>query len=186
MRGELIVQDTFFSVFAQKEAKRFKLKVGVFLFLIQNEHLLMLRRHQTGIDDNLYLVPMGAHDGKESLSEAMKREAYEEAGIILHPKELVVCHVMHRYHPMPQGLSFEQIDVFFKANRYDGRIENKEPDKCNELAFYPLNDLPVNTASFIQQAIVCMERGDFFSEFGWENTPKKSCCLGKNAETSAG
>lgn len=47
------------SVFAEKELKRFKLKVGIFFILINEERILLMRRFQTGIDDGNYVVPMG-------------------------------------------------------------------------------------------------------------------------------
>jgi 8-oxo-dGTP pyrophosphatase MutT (NUDIX family) len=159
----------FLSIFAQKESQRFKLKVGVFLFLIQDGHILLLRRYRTGIDDGMYVVPMGGHDGLEPLTNSIIREANEEANITLQPEQLQVCHVMHRFHPMPDNLSFEQIDIFFKAESYAGVIENMEPHKCDELEFYSLNALPEKTVGFIRHAIECMRQGQCYSEFGWEN-----------------
>ena len=159
--------NTFLSIFAQKELKRFKLKVGVFLFLVQNEQILLLRRHQTGIDDGHYVVPMGAIEGNETITQAIVREAAEEANIRLQPEHLQVCHLMHRFHPMPQGLSFEQIDIYFRAHTYEGIIENLEPHKCDELKFYLLDHIPEKTVPFIKHAIDCMRKGQFFSEFGW-------------------
>lgn len=158
----------FLSLFAQKEMQRFKLKLGVFLFLIQNQNILLLKRHQTGIDDGSYVVPMGGIEGGESLTSALIREAHEEVNIRLNPENLEVCHLMHRFHPMPQGLSFEQADVFFRTNTYEGIIENLEPNKCDELKFYPLTNLPEKTAPFIRHAIDCVQRRQFYSEFGWE------------------
>ncbi len=159
----------FLSVFAQKESQRFKLKVGVFLFLIQDDRILLLRRYRTGIDDGMYVVPMGGHDGLEPLTNSIIREANEEANITLRPAQLQVCHVMHRLHPMPDNLSFEQIDVFFKAESYAGVIANMEPHKCDELEFHSLNALPEKTADFIRHAIECLRKGQCYSEFGWGN-----------------
>lgn len=164
-----MTQPQFLSVFAQKEAQRFKMKVGVFLFLIQNDHILLLRRYRTGIDDGMYVVPMGGHDGSEPLTNSIIREAKEEANILIRPEQLQVCHLMHRFHPMPENLSFEQLDVFFKAETYEGVIKNMEPQKCDELKFYPLNSLPKTTSNFIKYAIECMRQNQFYSEFGWDN-----------------
>ena len=111
---------------------------------------------------------MGGIEGGEPLTMALVREAYEEANIIIQPDQIRMCHVMHRFHPMPQRLSFEQIDVFFYATSYEGTIENKEPHKCDELKFYPLNNLPSNTVPFIRAAIEHMHEENIFSEFGWE------------------
>ena len=157
----------FLSVFAAKEAQRFKLKVGVFVVLIKEGQVLLLRRFQTGIEDALYVVPMGGHDGKETLTMGVIREAKEEVNIDVKPEDVEVCHVMHRFHSMPEGLSFEQIDVFFRVKNYEGLITNNEPDRCDELAFFPLNDLPEAMAPFIRHALQCIQDGKYFSEFGF-------------------
>lgn len=165
----MVVQtmNAFLQTFAHNEARRFKMKVGVFLFLVKDEQILLLRRAKTGIDDGCYVVPMGGVDGKETLTTACIREAYEEANVIIQPEHIRVCHVMHRFHPMPQGLSFEQMDVFFYATEFKGIINNNEPHKCDELDFYPLQELPVTIAPFIRSAIQSMQDHIFFSEFGW-------------------
>lgn len=115
----------------------------------------------------MYVVPMGGHDGKEPLSKALIREVQEETNVILREENVEVCHVMHRFHSMPDGLSFEQMDVFFKASTYEGVIRNMEPHKCDELQFYPLNNLPLNTVPFIRYALERLVKKEFFSEFGW-------------------
>lgn len=111
----------------------------------------------------------GGVDGKETLTSALIREAAEEINIHLKSDDLKMCHVMHSFHSMPEGLSFEQMDVYFVATIYEGTITNLEPHKCDELRFYPLNALPSNTMPFIRHAIDCMVNNQLFSEFGWEH-----------------
>ena len=159
----------FLSIFAAKEKQRFKLKVGVFVVLEEEGKVLLLRRFQTGISDGKYVLPMGGHDGKEPLTSALIREAKEEINIDLNYDDVSVCHVMHRFHPMPEGLSFEQIDVFFKVKSYQGSITNNEPDHCDELAFFSIRDLPENIDPFIRYALQCIQKGEGFSEFGFED-----------------
>ena len=155
------------SLFQHKDSKRFRIKVGVFLFLFEHDSVLLLRRFKTGIADGLYVVPMGGLGEKETVTKAIIREAKEEADITLQPENLRVSHVMHRLHHMPDGTNFEQIDMFFTTRTYKGVIQNREPHKCDELKFYPLNKLPKTTEGFIVQALNCIERGVYFSEFGW-------------------
>jgi 8-oxo-dGTP diphosphatase len=163
-----VTVDTFLSVFQQKEAVRFKLKVGLFLLLIQNNQILLLRRYRTGIEDGMYVVPMGGHDGKIPVTDTLIREAEEEAGIRLKPEDVTFCHVMHRLQHMLNELSFEQIDLYFKAESYEGIIENRESDKCDDLQFYPLDALPDTMSPCVLQAIQCTQNKQFFSTFGWE------------------
>jgi 8-oxo-dGTP diphosphatase len=160
--------DSFLSIFAEKEAKRFKLKVGVFVVLIEQEEVLLLRRFQTGIADGKHVLPMGGHDGKEPLTNTLIREAKEEINIDLRPEDVLVCHMMHRFHPMPEGLSFEQIDLYFRVRGYEGVIQNNEPHVCDEIAFFPLSDLPNTLEPFIRCALKCIGRGEFYSEFGFD------------------
>ena len=155
--------------FLQKDSTRYRLKVGVVLFLIQEDSILLSRRFQTGQGDGMYAVPMGGHDGKVPVSCSLIREAKEEANIILTPERLTVCHVIHRLHRMSEEISYEQVDIIFKAHEYEGILMNNEPDRCDELAFYPMDALPKNTVPFIRHAIGAVQRGSFFSEFGWEN-----------------
>lgn len=72
-----------------KEDKRFKLKVGVFLILLQNDHVLLSRRYNTGIADGLHVVPMGGLEEGETATQAIIREAKEEVNITLKPETLI-------------------------------------------------------------------------------------------------
>ncbi len=163
-----------------KEAKRFKLKVGVFLVLLENNMVLLSRRYNTGIADGQHVLPMGGLEEGETLTQALIREAKEEANLDVQSDKLRVVHVMHRLHHLPNGDSFPQIDVFFIPCSYDGVIQNMEPHKCDELKFYPLNDLPCTIEPFIKQALLCIQTNQFYSEIGWpENRPlqAKSECI---------
>lgn len=157
------------TTYAHKDLSRFRLKAGVLLFVIADNKILLLRRYQTGIDDGMYVVPMGCHDGNETLTAAASREAAEETGICVQPEDLQLCHTMHRIHTMTDAsYAFEQLDFFFKVTKYTGTITNMEPHKCDELAFYPVDQLPDNTVPFIKQAIRCMQQDVLYSEFGWD------------------
>ena len=153
--------------FLEKEARRFKVKVGVFLFLIKNDELLVLRRYNTGIADGYYVVPMGGLKEGETATQALIREAKEETAIVLKPQWIEMCHTMYRFHRMPEGYTFPQIDLYFRAHHWEGTITNCEPDKCDELKFYPLRALPEKIEPFIVHAVENMQNGIFFSEFGW-------------------
>lgn len=162
-----MTQSTFNLTFHEKEARRFKIKVGVMLFLTQNDHVLLLRRFQTGIDDGMYVVPMGGLKPGETVTQALIREAEEETAIGLNPSQIEVCHVMHRQHQMPDGYTFPQMDLYFRADQWEGTMINNEPDKCDELKFFPLKALPEATVPCIAHAIRCIQNKIFFSEFGW-------------------
>ena len=140
---------------------RFKALVAVHLLLIRNEHILLLRRYNTGYADGQYSVIAGHLDGNEEIKAAMIREAWEEAGIEIERSQLHVVGVMHR------KAGDERIDFFLVATEWTNEIGNKEPHKCDELAWYPLNALPEKTIPYIRTAITNYQQGKWFDSFGW-------------------
>lgn len=155
--------------FYLKELQRFKVKVGVFLVLIQDNRLLCLRRYNTGIEDGLYVVPMGGlHEGETPL-QAIIRETLEETNLTVNKQDLQLAHVMYRKHMQPDGYFFYQQDLFFLTHHYSGEVKNLEPHKADDVRFFNLNALPDNLAPFIRHAISCILAHQSYSEFGFDS-----------------
>jgi hypothetical protein len=57
--------------------------------------------------------------------------------------------------------------VYFTATRWTGEPWNREPDKCDDLSWYRLDALPMNTTAHVRQAIDSCLAGTWYSEFGW-------------------
>lgn len=142
--------------------ERFKLVTAVHLILIENGKILLLRRYNTGYEDGNYSIVAGHLDGNESVITAMQREALEESGIHIEATDLEIVHVMHRKTP-----DRESIDYFLTCQKYTGEIQIMEPDKCDELAFYDLDNLPQNVIPYVRQALVNYQNGESFSVYGW-------------------
>ncbi|MEW6732745.1 MAG: NUDIX domain-containing protein, partial [Acidobacteriota bacterium] len=140
---------------------RFKLISEVHLLLLKDEKVLLLRRFQTGYEDGNYSVVAGHIDGNESARDAMIREAFEEAGLEIQSQSLELAHVMHR------KAQDERVSFFFTANRWKGELNNKEPHKCDELDWFPLNALPANMVGYVAYALACFLNGEHYSEYGW-------------------
>lgn len=75
---------------------RFKLIPAVYLFLRKDNKVLLLKRANTGYQDGKYSVPAGHLDGDEVATKAMVREAQEEVGVVVDPKDMKLVHVCHR------------------------------------------------------------------------------------------
>ena len=140
---------------------RFKLPVAVHLLLIREGQVLLLRRFNTGYEDGNYSVVAGHLDGGEEVKEAMAREAREEAGIEIAPADLQVVGVMHRLS------NDERVDFFLSARAWSGEISNREPHKCDRMAWFALDDLPPNVIPYVRRALDNYSRGVWFDSFGW-------------------
>ncbi len=142
--------------------ERFKLVTAVHLILIEDEKILLQRRYNTGYEDGNYSIVAGHIDGNESVLEAMQREALEEAGIKILQEDLKIVHVMHRRAP-----NRESIDYFLICKRYDGEITIMEKDKCDQLKFFKLDELPTNVIPYVRKGIESYLNNEPFSIYGW-------------------
>ncbi len=128
--------------------------------------MLLLRRFHTGYEDGNYSVIAGHLDGGEEVRTAMLREAREEAGIEIALEDLRVVGVMHR------RANDERIDFFLTTEKWSGEPHICEPERCDKLAWYPLDALPANTVPYVRRALENYRAGHWFDSFGW-NVPEK-------------
>jgi hypothetical protein len=61
----------------------------------------------------------------------------------------------------------ERIGLFFEALRWSGEPQNLEPEKCDQLAWFPLDRLPANMVPYVRTALEGWRAGVFYSEDGW-------------------
>lgn len=128
---------------------------------MRKKNILLSRRFHTDYEDGKWSLVAGHLDGNESVTNGMIREAKEEVGIMLSPKDLEVVHVMHR------KSDDERIDIFLTAKTWKGEPNICEPKKCDGLVWFPLDGLPSNTIPYIRTAIRSYQKKIYFSEFGW-------------------
>lgn len=143
-------------------AERFKLIPTPHLILIKDGRILLLRRFDTGYEDGNYSVVAGHLNGNETFFQAAVREAKEEVGIDIRAGDLEVLHVMHR-----KVQNEERIDFFIQARIWKGEPKNTEPNKCDDLRWFDVDNLPTNTIPYIRHAIDCIRNKVFYGEFGW-------------------
>lgn len=145
-----------------KKKEQFKAYVAAYLVLIENDRILLLRRFNTGYQDGKYSLVAGHLDGGETVEACIIREAKEEAGIDLSRENLQVKHIMHR-----NASDREYMDVYLVADKWNGKIQNKEPHKCDDLSWFSSSALPENMIDEVRFALEKIQQGIFFSEIGW-------------------
>lgn len=133
--------------------------VDVHLILRRGPGVLLARRAGTGYADGLLHAPSGHVEDGEDVRAAMIRETAEEIGVALAPEELRVALVMQ--HRGPAG--DPRTGWYFEAE-YDPAREpyNREPDKCSELEWFPLDGLPDDMVAFCRAGLEGYRAGERF------------------------
>lgn len=141
--------------------KRAGASVNTYLVLKQGNEILLHLRKNTGYCDGMWSLVAGHVEDGEPATTAIIRETYEEIGITLSPEQINVVHVMHRQ------TNRLNVDIFFECTSWEGTIKNCEPEKCERLEFFSLENLPNNIVDYNIIAIKAILDGKFYSELGW-------------------
>lgn len=137
--------------------KRYSSKVVVFLLIKRyennREEILLQKRMNTSFMNNMYDMACSGHlEQDESISQAIVREAFEELGIIVSEKDVKLLTVVHPYQD-------DYLRFFFTTDKYEGTPTIKEPEKCSDLRWFPIDDLPNNTTDIVKKVLTNIKLG---------------------------
>lgn len=138
--------------------------IASYIVCKQGDSVLLQRRFQTGFNDGMYSLPAGHVEEGESFTTTLYREIKEEIGIDPDPAHTSVQHIMHRNSETERVY----VDTYFVSEKWSGAITNCEPEKCDDLSWHDINNLPENTIPYIKSALENITQGRFYSEFGWK------------------
>ena len=122
---------------------RFVVVPAAYIFLMRDgdggpEVLLQLRQNTGYMDDHWAAAAAGHLERGETALDAAHREAAEEIGVTALDLEFVTAmQRTRRADPID-----ERIDFFFTARHWSGEPRIVEPEKCAELRWCPLDELP--------------------------------------------
>ncbi|WP_346917306.1 NUDIX domain-containing protein [Clostridium sp.] len=124
--------------------KHFKSLSAIFPIILQEKddtiQILLHRRKNTGYQDGKWDIAASGHvDEGETAKMAVVRECAEELGIDVKIKDLSFVHLSHRV-SNTGGRTY--YDIYFVVNKYHGIPKVIEPDKCSELRWFKIDDLP--------------------------------------------
>src|ERR1700733_4475593 len=115
------------------DARRHKLTGDVHLILHSRAgEVLFGQRYNTGYEDGAWHVPSRHLEAGESVVAALVREAREEIGVIIEERDAEFAHIMHN------SSGGGRAAFFFTVRRWADVSENREPDKCKGLRWFPL------------------------------------------------
>ena len=139
---------------------------SVYLIIKNDKNEILLQRRQgTKLWPGFLALPAGHIDEKENAYEAAIREAKEELGIEISINNIVDAFVVNRSNKslMPY------FDVYFELDSYKGKIKINEPEKCSELVWCNINNLPEDMIDFEIEAIKNNLMGIKFSVIDTDN-----------------
>ena len=119
------------------------------------EVLLALRKN-TGYRDGEYELPGGHVEEGEDLMQAMVREAKEELLINIKEQDLKIAHVLHHY-------TGNRVNFILTTNIFEGIPSVGEPEKCEKLEWFNINDLPENTTKKVKKSMQEINSNIFYS-----------------------
>jgi ADP-ribose pyrophosphatase YjhB (NUDIX family) len=121
---------------------------SVNVFIIKDDKVLLGRRSNTGWMDG-YLCPPGGHVEKgETPTIAIQREIEEELGVVVDPKDIEFVCVAARNNSPTEYVAYE-----FVIRDKDYVFTNAELEKCSELIWISMNDLPEDIIDDFRQVI---------------------------------
>lgn len=140
--------------------ERFKLSVAVFLFLIKENQILLIKRANTSWMDGFYSVPAGSLDGNEALDFGACREAKEETDVNVKIENIELVHTIHC---ITSGE--EWMGTFFATDKFEGEPKVNEPHKHSEVKWCDIDNLPENIIPYVRQAIENYRGKKYYSEY---------------------
>jgi 8-oxo-dGTP diphosphatase len=142
--------------------ERNKAVPAVYLLLLKHDEILLMQRAGSGYYDGWYSLPAGHVEYRESPIHALIRECKEEVAIELTREELVFGTLLYREAHDETG---DRADLFFvsrEGEKYQPRI--MEPDKCTDLRWFKLDDLPENMVQNVRFAVHKALSGETYAE----------------------
>lgn len=135
--------------------ERYKSNVTVSLILFRNDkrEILLQKRKNTGYMDGMYDTACSGHlEKNESVFEALIREAKEEIGIIINKNDIKLISVIH-------AKNENYINFFFEVTSFDEIPVVMEKEKCEELRWFNINEIPEDIIPKLKQVLEMIDKG---------------------------
>ncbi len=121
---------------------------GAIIINDRNEVLLVKRSKNSRVNPDIWSRPGGEVEFGESSAEAVEREVFEETGIII--KAVQSLGFLDNISP---DRKTHWISIGYLAEYVSGKIENKEPEKHDEIRWFPINELPENVTDYTRESV---------------------------------
>ncbi len=127
---------------------RLKVVPSVFTVIEKDGKYLLLRRFSTGYMDGWYDLPAGHLENQEKFKDGAVRELKEEVNIEADPEALELIHIHQNHTGDPPHYGY----IFF-AKKWGGEPKIMEPDKCDDMGWFSLDNLPEKLLPYTRLAL---------------------------------
>lgn len=128
------------------------------------EEVLLLRRANTNYMDGKWDFAGSGHvEEGETASQAVCRELLEETGLVVKPEDALFLHVSHRIKEPTY------YDFYFEIRTWTGEPSIREPDKCSDMAWFPVDALPEDMIPNRRRVFLLARTGVPYSETVYQN-----------------
>lgn len=128
------------------------------LILYHKGKILLLQ--QTKPNGGNYTLVGGNVEKREFAQQALIRESFEEAGVVLKESDLQLVHVLHKVIGEEH-----RIVLYYKAYRWEGELKAKEVHKFKRTEWFYLEELPKNMTDTVRHVLVEYRHGHLYSEY---------------------
>lgn len=125
----------------------------------EDNKILLQKRCNTGYMDGMYAIVSGHLEKNESMLSGIIREVKEEIGVELSSDKVEFVCIIRR------GDNDDYINSYFKCDNFAGDVKNMEIDKCTELKWFNINELPDNIIPNDKRAIKNMINNIILDEY---------------------
>ena len=99
------------------------------------------------------------------MTQTAVREAREELGVRFSPDKLEFLCLVHK---RDKQFNIVYYNSYFECSEFDGEPAICEAEKCSDLKWFDLDDLPDDLIDDRRQALKAYFSGVHYLEYGWE------------------
>ncbi|WP_374216161.1 NUDIX domain-containing protein [Frankia sp. R82] len=137
--------------------------VDVLVLVLRESHVLLTLRAGEIYGAGWWALPSGRVEPAEDVVSTVVRELDEEIGLTVDATDVAFAGVTHALPPDHEP----RIGFGFTVRRFTGEPTIREPDRCAELRWYPLDELPARTLPYTREIVRLHQQAEPFSRLGW-------------------
>lgn len=144
---------------------------AIFVIIIKENKVLLQKRRNTGYEDGKYDLAASGHVEKnESLKESVIRESMEEIGIKVQKENIDFVTLIHKNDEKYGNVYY---NFYFIVRDFKGVPKINEPEKCSELRWFNINELPKTLIEDRKIALSNYLHKNSYTEIGWNKVDIK-------------